>query len=385
MAFVVRWFGELLERRGLLTWERRCSEAGLLTITNMWPNDEDPTYGPFIKRSVDGLGALGIDGDVLFIRGNQGFAAYVGAAVFVGMLRVAKNYALVHAHGGETGLVARLYSGAPVVTSYLGSDLLAPQEGGSLLKLSRRVRSVMLRQHARLMTATTTKTQEMEAVLPARARRRNWVIPDGIDLERFKPIDRGIARAHLGWSPDSRIVLFAGRPNCAIKRPWLAEQAAGLARADLPDLELVIASGVDPDEMPYHYCAADCLLHTSASEGSPNVIKEALACNLPIVATPAGDIERLVAGARPGGVLEADAGALAREVIACCRTPIRSNGRSLTRDMSLETAAAATLNLYQSLSDRFAILTRPMIGRRPRAGEHEQPHLAAAAAPLESG
>jgi glycosyltransferase involved in cell wall biosynthesis len=366
MRSLVELFGKLLERRGLVTWERRGSEAELLTITNLWPDDEDPAYGPFIKRSVDGLDELGIDSDVLFIHGHHGVAAYLSAAVFVGILSVAKRYALVHAHGGETGLIARLYGGAPVVTSYLGSDLLAPQEGGWRLRLSRRVRSGLLRQQARLLTATTTKTREMEAVLPRRARNRNRIIPDGIELDRFKPIDRDIARAYLGWSPDSRIVLFAGRPECAIKRVWLAQQAVALAGADLRDLQLVIASGIDPDKMPYYYCAADCLLHTSVSEGSPNVIKEALACNLPIVATAAGDIDRLVAGARPGGVVEADARALAREVIACCREPVRSNGRSLTGNMSLQTAAAATLDLYQSLNDRFAIPAAQLIREAPR-------------------
>lgn len=366
MAFVVRCLEVLLERRGLISWERRSDEGGLLTITNAWPHREYPAYGPFIKRTVDGLEALGVESDVLFVRGYRGVGAYTGAAMLVGVLRVTKRYTIVHAHGGEAGLIARLYTGAPVVTSFLGSDLLAPQEGGWRLALRRRVRSAVLRQHARLMTATTTKTREMEAVLPRRVRDRNAVIPDGISLDDFKPIDRDVARAHLKWDPGARIVVFVGGRDCAIKRPWLAEQAAALARAELNDLELVVVSGVDPDEMPYYYSAADCLLHTSASEGSPNVIKEALACNLPIVATPAGDIERLVAGVQPGSVVEADPGALARDVVSCCREPVRSNGRTVTDEMSLHTAASATLDLYRSLADCFPIPTQPPIWEAPR-------------------
>jgi teichuronic acid biosynthesis glycosyltransferase TuaC len=366
MTFIIRRLSELIERRGLVTWERRSCEAGLLTITNVWPHDDRPAYGPFVKRSVDGLDEIGLESDVLFIRGHKGLGAYLGAAVLVGTLSATKRYALVHAHGGETALIARLYRGAPVVASYLGSDLLAPPEGGWPTRLSRRLRSGLLRQHARLLTATTTKTIEMQAVLPQRARDRNRVIPDGIDLERFKPMARESARAHLGWSPDSRIVLFAGRAECGIKRLWLAKQAVAVASAELEDLELVIASGIDPDEMPYYYAAADCLLHTSASEGSPNVIKEALACDLPIVATAAGDIERLVAGARPGRVVAADSGALAREVIACCREPVRSNGRSLTGNMSLRRAAVATLDFYSSIGSVLGTLDRHFAGEAPR-------------------
>lgn len=368
MASVVARLGEWLERRGLFTWERRGCRSGLLTITNVWPHDGNPAYGPFVKRSVAGLDAAGVVGDVLFIRGYKGRRAYLAAAAFMAMLRVTKRYALVHAHGGEAALVARLYTGAPVVASYLGSDLLAPAEGGRRIALGRRVRSALLRRHAALMTATTTKTREMEDVLPRRARLHNRVIADGIQLDRFRPIDRELARSRLGWPLGSPIVLFCGRAASPVKRLWLAEQAVSLARADLGDLQLMIASGVEPDAMPDYYSAADCLLHTSASEGSPNVIKEALACNLPIVATPAGDIERLVAGARPGGVVDADARALAREVVRCCRDPTRSNGRSLAGGMTLQSAAAATVDLYRSLGVRMAI---PMQEVDEQAGRSE--------------
>jgi teichuronic acid biosynthesis glycosyltransferase TuaC len=366
-------FGDWLGRRGLVTWERRAGNATMLTVTNVWPHSANPAYGPFIKRSVDGLIAAGMESDVLFIRGYRGLRAYVCAALLLGMLGLRRRYALVHAHGGETALVGRLYLGGHVVASYLGSDLLAPRDGGWRTSCNRRLRSALLRRHAALLTATTTKTREMEAVLPRRARDRNRVIPDGIDLDRFKPTDREAARAYLGWSPNSRIVLFAGRAQSAIKRVWLAEEAVALARGELEDLELVIASRVDPDDMPYYYSAADCLLHTSASEGSPNVVKEALACNLPIVATPAGDIRRLVAGARPGRVVAADVPTLAREVIACCLEPVRSNGRSLTTNMSLGSAAAATLDLYGSLNGFLPSPDRQLIteaaGARPVSRE----------------
>jgi glycosyltransferase involved in cell wall biosynthesis len=285
--------------------------------------------------------------DVLFIRGYRGRLAYVQGAAVVMALGLSRRYRLVHAHGGETALIARTYTGAPVIASYLGSDLLAPNEGSLGRRCQCRVRSAILRRHAALMTATTTKTVEMEATLTRRARTLNRVIPDGIDLARFSPSDRSVARACLGWPDDVPIALFAGRAESPGKRLWLAREAVELARTELPELELKVVSGAHPEEMPMYYSAADCLLHTSASEGSPNVIKEALACNLPIVATPAGDIERLVAGARPGAVVEADPQALARELVACCREPTRSNGRSVTAGMGMGEAAAATVELYR--------------------------------------
>lgn len=350
---------EFGDGRGLVTWEQRFASPDILTVTNVWPHAEKPAYGPFVRVTVEGLDAVGIKSDVLFVRGYTGIGSYLCGALTMVLLRAASpRYALVHAHGGETALIARLYLGAPVVASYLGSDLLAPQVGGWRFRSNCRIRSAVVRLHAISMTATTTKTDEMEGVLPARVRQCNTVIPDGIDLQRFHPIDQQAARRHLGWPPRVPIVLFAGRAEAPEKRLWLARQAVDKARHQLPGLQLKIATGVAPKEMPYYYSAADCLVHTSASEGSPNVIKEALACNLPVVATPAGDIDKLLAGARPGRVVAADRDALAREIIRCCRVPRRSNGRSLTGRMDLHRAAAATLELYRrldpSLGKRFA-------------------------------
>jgi teichuronic acid biosynthesis glycosyltransferase TuaC len=355
---VSRWLAGRMDHCRFVTWERRHDAPDLLTVTNVWPHREKPAYGPFVRTSVDGLEAHGLRSDVLFIRGYMGLPAYIYGALIIILLRLAKrDYPLVHAHGGETALVARLYPGAPVVASYLGSDLLAPQEGRWRLRMKCRVQSAILRRHATLMTATTTKTHEMEAKLPRCGRGRNEVIPDGIDLDRFAPSDRRTARVRLGWSRDARIVMFAGRAESPGKRLWLAREAVEMARGELHDIELKVVSGADPYAMPLYYSAADCLLHTSASEGSPNVIKEALACDLPIVATPSGDIEQLVAGARPGAVVPADARILAREIVACCREPERSNGRSLTGGMGLADAAGATLALYRAVAPGTVVET----------------------------
>jgi glycosyltransferase involved in cell wall biosynthesis len=338
-----------------------------LIITNLWPTSQKPAYGPFVKRSVDGLEALGIKGDVLFVHGYMGKSAYVCAAIIVTLLSAEKRYRLVHAHGGETALIARFYASAPVIASYLGSDLLAPTENGWPV----RIRSTILRRHAALMTATTTKSRHMESVLPRAARRRNRIIPDGVELRKFTPIDRDVARMHLNWSRAASVVLFAGRAD-PIKRLWLAREAVELARRELPDLELAVVSTAAPGEMPLYYSAADCLLHTSSSEGSPNVIKEALACNLPIVATPAGDIEELVKRAHPGAVVPAEARALAIELVRCCRVPTRSNGRTLTNGLDLESAAIATLDFYRSVKRDFATRQRGTVGgphvARPEVG-----------------
>jgi glycosyltransferase involved in cell wall biosynthesis len=338
-----------LDRRGLVTWEREVPDADVLTVTNYWPDREGPARAPFLRATVDGLTAAGVRTDVLYVRGYKGKHVYLLACTMMAVLPLVRRrkYRLVHSHGGETAVVARFFWGAPVLATYWGSDVLAPRYGDAATRLRVLLRSRMLRLHSMLMTATTTKTVEMERMLPRRVQARNWVIPDGIDLSVFKPVDRGQARAALGWADDEVTVISAG--SGPMKRHWLAEQAVALAARELPRLRWRALTDVAPEEMPLCYSAADLLLHTSCSEGSPNVIKEAIACGLPVVATPAGDIAELLDGVEPAVVCEDQPEVLASAVLSIARTGARVNGRDRSHALSVEVASARTLECYRSL------------------------------------
>ncbi len=139
-------------------------------------------------------------------------------------------------------------------------------------------------------------------MLPRRVQARNWVIPDGVDPSLFRPIDRAHARAVLGWPDEEITVISAG--SGPVKRHWLAEQAASVAARELPGLRWRAITGVPPERHAALLRAADVLLHTSCSEGSPNVIKEAIACGLPVVSTAVGDVAELLRAVEPFGVCE---------------------------------------------------------------------------------
>jgi len=333
-----------------MTWERTHAEARVLMIVNAWPHRERPVHAPFVQHTVDGLEASGLACDVLFIRGYRGLHTYLLGCLAMVLLPWTKRgkYRLVHSHGGETAVVARFYHGAPVLASYWGSDILGPSAGDVHERIRRFAGSRLLRAHSLLLTATTTKSNEMARVLPRSTQRRNWVIPDGIDRSRFKPVDREDARRRLGWSPDEITVISVGRVD-PVKRLWLAEQATALAAEHTQGLRWRLLSHVPPEQMPLHYSAADCLIHTSASEGSPNAVKEALACNLPIVATPSGDIAELLQGVIPSALCAADPKVLAHAIVRCVAGRPRSNGRERTRHLGLDEISARMLECYASI------------------------------------
>ena len=122
------------------------------------------------------------------------------------------------------------------------------------------------------------------------------VIPNGVNLDIFQLTDHKEARKAVGFEDGKKYMIWCSNPNRPEKDWVLAEEAVRELRAKSEDgrVELVPVYDKSPQEVAIYMNAADCLLLTSWSEGSPNVIKEAMACNCPIVTTDVGDvIERL--------------------------------------------------------------------------------------------
>src|SRR6202011_4163689 len=117
----------------------------------------------------------------------------------------------------------------------------------------------------------------------------------------------------------------------------------------IPGLSWKAISDAPPELMPDLYNAADVLVHSSVSEGSPNVVKEALACNLPVVATAAGDIPDLLDGVDPSAVCDADPETLAAEIVRCVHAGARSNGAERVADLGLDRITQRTLACYRSV------------------------------------
>jgi teichuronic acid biosynthesis glycosyltransferase TuaC len=338
---------------GLLEVVRHDTGADVLVITNMWPDDERPAYGVFVKRQVDSLRAAGIRCDVLYLRGYATPLAYPFAALRFLRATVGwrDRYRLVHVHAGETALAARFFVGPPMLVSYCGDDVLGDPRDDGTIPPGSRLRSAIIRAHARLFTATITKSQEMHDRLPSAVRRRNTVLPNGVDMEHFRPIGRAEARRRIGWDDLELVVLFAGtRPDSPRKRRWLAEAACASAAERLGRVRLHVTGSTPPDQMPLLMNAADCLIVTSLMEGSPNVVKEALMCNLPVVATPSGDIPLLLDGVEPSYLCPPELEALGAALVDCLSRGERSNGRERSAGwLSSEAIAARVLDLYERL------------------------------------
>jgi glycosyltransferase involved in cell wall biosynthesis len=330
---------------GFVDFVERDPAATVLIVTNMWPEPDRPVYGIFVKRQVDSLKAAGLRCDVLYIRGVASFWAYVlGAVRLLASSFGRRRYALIHAHAAEAGMAARCHLGTPVIVSYVGDDLLGDRDERGTLTRDARLRTRFARWHSQLFSATITKSRVMESALPPRARRRNYVVPNGVDRDLFSPRPRDEARSLLGWG-DEPVALFAAtKPRGPAKRLGLAERACAAA-----GVRLYLAVDADPATMPVLMNAADCLIVTSAVEGSPNTVKEALACNLPVIATPVGDVPERLAGVAPSWICEPSEAAFVAALKECVSLGRRSNGRQMTEDLDQRRVAERLLAIYAEI------------------------------------
>lgn len=253
---------------------------------------------------MESLAGVGVEARVVVIEGWKTPLAYLIGAVRLRREIRSSPCDLIHAHYGMSGWVALTQRDLPVVVSFLGSDLLGGHRAGGG-PLRRRIESRINQGLAPRFAAVIVKSEGMRQRIPGG---EAFVVPNGVDLELFRPLDREDCLRRLGLAPGVPRILFAADPANPVKRFELARRSVALLSQRRP-CELHPVFGRPQEELVRWMNACDALLLTSRSEGSPNVVKEALACNLPVVSVPVGDVPSLLAD-RPGNrVVEGSAAA----------------------------------------------------------------------------
>jgi teichuronic acid biosynthesis glycosyltransferase TuaC len=266
----------------------------VLMITPEWPTETMPNRAPFLVQQVESLRQAGLDVDVFHYAGRQNPLNYWRGWREVRRCLHARAYELIHAQFGQSGLLA-LGSGLPLVITFRGSDVLGFPDASGRYTFKGRVLSAVSQLLARHAAQAIVVSAHLIAHLPPRD---YHIIPSGLNLALFKPGSRHDARQQLGLPLDQKLVLFSSLMNNPIKRYPLAKAAVDL----VPEAQIVLATNVQPADMPLYMQACDVLVLTSMHEGSPNVVKEALACNLKVVSVDVGDVRERIAGL-PGCVV----------------------------------------------------------------------------------
>lgn len=325
----------------------------ILFITNMWPDERRPYYGSFIASQAHSLTNAGIGIDVLYVRGYLGAHVYAKALATLPRIARRRAYDVVHVHYGHTAAVSLAVLQRPLIISFCGMDVTGAQIEGGITRKSR-VELTFFRQLGRCADATITKSVEMEQALPASLRARNHILPNGVDLRMFAPRPRADARAQLGWDRDEKVMLFLGNPKDPRKNVELAIAAAEIVARRRARTRLHVAWAVAPGDVPTYLNAADCLVFPSRGEGSPNAIKEAMACELPIVATPVGDIVERFDGVDGCAVCEPTPEAFADALLRALGVDRVPAARVAIQPLSVEHVADDLLRIYRTVGANLA-------------------------------
>ena len=287
---------------------------------------------PFVQEQADSLKKLGIQIDYFLITGN-GVLGYLKNYPLLIKTIKGKKYNLIHAHYGLSGLLATLQKITPVIITFHGSDVNMKKNLPFSLLASRLSYDNIFVHH----------------YLPKKLKvsgKNIHIIPCGVNLDIFSPMNKIIARDKLGWNKKKNYILFSSGFDNPVKNAALAKSA--LKSIDL-EVKLIELKGYTKQQVCQLMNAADLLLITSFSETGPIVVKEALACNCPIISTNVGDVKSITKKIDNCFVTSYNPNEIGEKIRIMLASGLRSNGRIFMKSYGLDKVAQKIKMVYVNI------------------------------------
>ena len=303
----------------------------VLVFTHMYPSPQHPEHGIFVEQQVASLRREGIQVDVLHVDTKKSKWLYLWSFLPLTRQVLTHHYDLVHAHYVFSGVVARSQFRYPVVLTHHGPEALSGWQ------------APLCRLMSKLVDRTIVVSQEIKAAIGVESA---VVIPCGVDFDLFQPRDQRACREKLGLPGDRKLVLFVGRYTERRKRFDIVQDAVGRLRNGGVDVELVLSYTEPYDKVPLYMNACDVLVLPSESEGSPQVVKEAMACNLPVVSVAVGDVPDILEGVEWCYVCPRDPVIIADRLKLILERRERTNGRARSERYELSSIARRIVEVY---------------------------------------
>ncbi len=302
---------------------------------------------PIIKNQGESLKQNGMDLDYFTIKG-KGIKGYLKNIPILKKYLKYHHYDVIHAHYSFCGWVSKLtLTKIPVIVSLMGSDtygnvdLYGKKKSNSYINiLSSKILQLFVKK-------IIVKSKNLESYTYLKNKVK--IIPNGVDINKFKPIEKNICREKLNIDINYKLILFLGNPSDPRKNFNLLKNAIN----NIKDVNLKIIKPypVDNKDIVYFMNAADVLVMTSYLEGSPNVIKEAMACNLPIVSTDVGDVKEVIGDTEGCYICSYDPQDVAEKIKMALDYGKRTNGRERIIKLGLDSDSIAKkiINVYEEV------------------------------------
>jgi len=301
-----------------------------------------PQYAIFVKREVENLSSGGVKVVTLFLRSRFKISVLRSFRKEVKKAIVRYEADILHIQTGTAGLFLLGSSiDIPTIVTIGGSDLLGYPGTSFFWQLRGKLASTVTRLVSQRANQVLVVSDNLAQALPNTLKRPAQVIPRAVNTNFFKPMGFDEARGALQWDKRKYYVVFSDpRPDMMVKNKPLALEVLRMVNAALGDrVELIIIYKKTPEQVLLMLNAADALLVTSLHEGSPNIVKEAMACNLPVVSVPCGDVKKRLSDVINSYVVSYDANQISKYLTMILEKQHRSNGREILYQQGLSSEA----------------------------------------------
>lgn len=288
---------------------------------------------PITKNQGESLKQEGIELEYFTIKGGgaKGYFKYI----FKLREHLKHNsYDIIHSHYWLSAIVASLAGAKPIVVSLMGDDV----------KPKSRFKWIISIFHHLSWSKTIVKSQSMYNSF---GQKDVAIIPNGVNMNRFKPIDRAVALKETGWDRTKKHILFTSNPKRVEKNFKLAKDAFALLEDK--SLELHYLVNIENEKIPYYYNAASVVILTSLREGSPNAIKETMACNIPIVSTDVGDVKDVISKTEGCYISSFNHKEFALKIKKALKFGKRTTGRVDISHLKSELIAKKIIDIYKEI------------------------------------
>jgi len=297
---------------------------------------------PIVINQGESVAKTGLSLSYFTIKG-KGLSGYLKNIPRLRKYLKNNQFDIIHAHYSLSAILTSISGANPVVASLMGTDVKANQVFRILSKIFIRF----------FWKEVIVKSEDMKQSLRLDDVK---IIPNGVNMERFCPIEKHTALMQLKWDMSKKHLLFASDPERPEKNFQLTHEAIELL-TDEPDLELHFLKDISNEMVPVFLNAADILILTSLWEGSPNVIKEAMACNCPVVSTGVGDVEWVLGDVEGCYVASFDPRSVADKIklaLTFSKTKGKTSGRERIFKLGLDskTIAYKLVEIYEEIKSK---------------------------------
>jgi len=324
----------------------------VLQVTTNYPCPQNPIFGIFMKEQVESVEQFGVENTIFFSNGMKsnpkikysGTIVHLWSAVKLFFHLRRNKYDIIHCHNVLSGFILQLAGGLGKKNTILSLQIDPETKGSQDYKFT----SMLYPKFARLIVKKQLKNPKEKFVY----------LPNGVNLDLFHPIDKTECKKRLGLDPDKCYILFVDSNTFKArtqKRKDRFNETMEILRTKYGHENLceLVMTKTPRAEVPFWMNACDLYLLTSDEEGSPNAVKECMACNIPVIATPVGNVPDLFEGVEECHMAKSfdssELAALADKSLRN-RRPVNTRSKIIEKGLDLDSIARRLYDLYESLA-----------------------------------